>query len=189
MRNGPNCAPLATCSIRGRNVSRGGASAKWAKTSNRPLASSNTPTATGEGPHASSSACAIRSAAASSAAILASYKIGSAGAIAQRRCPRSARSCMARKFRRPRHQQANLRRSRPIASALASGRPMPIACRSRRVLPIPARTAPLPASRRWWRGQTSTRRCRRGPASPDRLCSPSLCSGRRRRRRRRRLKD
>ena len=109
MRNGPNCAPLATCSIRARNVSRGGASAKWAKTSNRPLASSNTPTATGEGPHASSSACAIRSAAASSAAILASYKIGSAGAIAERRCPRSARSCMARKLRRPRHQQAILR--------------------------------------------------------------------------------
>src|SRR5690242_10103246 len=44
---------------------------------------------------------------------------------------------------------------------------MPIACRSRRVLPIPACTAPLPASRRWWRGQTSTRRCCRSPASPE----------------------
>src|ERR1051325_11300070 len=53
---------------------RGGSSAKWAKTSKRPLPSSNTPIATGEGSHCSSSARAIREAAASSAAMLASYR-------------------------------------------------------------------------------------------------------------------
>jgi hypothetical protein len=66
-------AQYAICGVLDQREQRiaGRSSAKWAKTSTRPLPSSNAPTATGEGSKVSSSARAICSAAASPASMVA----------------------------------------------------------------------------------------------------------------------
>ena len=88
-----------------------------------------------------------------------------------------AKSCMARKLRRPRHPQANLDVVEAYCVCAFALGAVKADCLPKQTLVADSCLHGAPAGT-----QTSIRRCRRGRASPDRLCSRSLCSGRHRRR-------